>query len=236
MPNNRGLRSITSAGLTGDPLDLTLAAQGRQQDRPGARRPGRMYWATDTRTLFIDLGGSWASLRSASALLAHGETSVVFNTSSAENDLVNFSVPANTLVVGDSLRLTAFGDYLHNTADTMTVRMYLGNVLLTSPNFTGSNSASRVLWKWEGIIQVKTATTQNASGVFHASAPVAGNMGLRPVDGVGINVPIIGAVTAAAGGDIATALAARLTYQFSSASASNEIRMFGYSLEQVLGT
>ena len=96
-------------------------------------------------------------------------TDVTFSSSNAENTLLSYSVPANTLSIGNLIRVTMHITNLGVTStNTATIRFKYGATTLVSKVYTATNSTSSLSGKIEFLLaSAGTTGTQNGSYVIN---------------------------------------------------------------------
>ncbi len=151
--------------------------------------------------------------------------------STTEGDLVNYTIPAGTLVAGDILRLAAFGDLLQDTGDSssLTFRVRLGSTTVVSggPASLGKG-ASRRVWAVALTLVVVSVTSQRLNLRLSGSTAGAGWTTVDTSDfpeGLGSGV----ATEDLDSGDRDL----RLTCQLPVSHASFDVRRHGYLLEKI---
>jgi hypothetical protein len=230
---NRGTRTFPGK-LRSDIRDFAAIGTGTLVNRPLPRFPGRLYYASDTQTVYIDTGSAWVTEKPAS-LLAHSEGEVQTANSTAEIDLVNTTVAAGAVLAGDSLHLHARTGVFNSTGLGFIVRwrVYLGGTLITD---SGSidNFATGVRWRWQNwewdfsLISL-TQTWWRGSLTLFTGDPAAETtfMQANMIRTAGNET-----LTAA---NWATATAIRLTATMSTASGSALVRTNGFYLNRLPG-
>lgn len=235
---NQGIRSIPGKRRQDDGRQLQVL-QGRLADRPPAQVYGRVYVATDTSNLaFVDNGYSWLQIP-APRLLAHSETDATQASSTAEFDLINTTVPAGTMLVGDALRLHGRFMVFNSTGVAITVRwrMYIAGTLIADSGASDS-IATGARWRWwrlESLISLLTLTQ-----IWHRS-DISGIIANPSAETDWVDNNLFGAhrssgieTTNVAGMNWANATAIRVTGQLSSNAANAIIRTNGFTLERLI--
>jgi hypothetical protein len=168
---------------------------------------------------------AWAS---GAVVLNRATASVDINTSVAETDFYNFSVPGNTIGATKMLRLTIFGDYLHNNVagDTANIRLYFGGTKHYdfSHNFAGVIAATRQ--PWFATICIANLNATNSQAIFGSfinadannAAPTTGIGVLNAGRGGQIGITTLGVI------DTTAAAVVRLSAQWSASSVNNSFR------------
>lgn len=90
------------------------------------------------------------------------------NNTTAETDLLNYSVPGNTLGTGKVLRITMYGDYLNNnTAGSIRWRIYYGATeIYQDLGSSAITDANRRPWTFVGYLWARSATNSQAGAGF----------------------------------------------------------------------
>ena len=234
MTLNRGMRSIPGNSRS-DVLDWQDCGVGLLANRPLPRHPGRLFFATDNQTLYMDSGSAWLTQKSAS-MLAHSEVQGSVTNTTAETDMWNFNVPANSLTVGDRLRLKSTGSCINNSGAgiTYTYKFYVaGTLILTSTAVAVGNSANRQPHHFEAMLQVQALSGANTV-VF---GTLIGLSGTGAVDNTmtAASYHFYGGTPNAtpATADWSTAVGLRFTCTMGTASPVADDRWNGYSLERL---
>jgi len=179
----------------------------------------------------------------AARLLAHSETDGTQDNSTAEFNIVNTTIAAGTLAVGDSIRLHARAMVFNGSALGVTVRwrLYLAGTVIADTGATDTAGASGSRWRpWrlDSVISLISLTQ-----IWHRS------------DLVGINtdpatetawMPIVSGGSAAgvhrlasietiavSGLNFANATALRFTGTLGTAAAGAQLRTNGFTLERL---
>jgi hypothetical protein len=130
-----------------------------------------------TDTLYAPVGGS-ASVRLSAANVT---TAVQVVSSTAETDILNFTLPAGSLGANGVLRTVLVGDRLwnNNLADAITIRVYFGGTLVLawgSPTAPGTVlSATRTPWRFNLEIRNLAATNSQWIDLFGSLVENASN-------------------------------------------------------------
>lgn len=232
---NRGTHTFPGTSRS-QPFDFQSVGQGLFSQRPPAGFPGRLFYATDNGILYQDSGLAWNSLQP--RMVTHSETTVTFNTSTAENDLMNFSLSSGTLAAGDALRIHAFGDILHSgvAADAHQFRFRFGSSLMFDTGASDpalANSATRKSWAVDIILQATSLSTQRGRALLSLmyTGTAVGTVSWLS-SSTGGSGPFIGSSTAGAE-SLAAAVTTRLTVQHTTSNANIETRLFGYTVEKL---
>lgn len=148
--------------------------------------------------------------------------------SSTETSIFSQSIAANDLSTDRLLRLTVFGDYLHNngTGDTLTVRLKLGatTILSDTTNFSATIGAGRQPWQIEALLANAGATNSQYASLRLIAPPAneaAPGTGIGDLEG--ITLGLLGN-SAAAAEDTTAARTLDLTVQWSVLHANNSFR------------
>ena len=97
------------------------------------------------------------------SVVLHANTTAVGNVGAGEDDLMTYSLPANTLSAnGKGVRITACVTYAAN-GNTKTIKLYFGSTVLVTRS-AGDNGS---FIKLEGYVTRTGASTQEASGFLY---------------------------------------------------------------------
>lgn len=175
-------------------------------------------------------GNKWQSLTGGGSLL-YGNTTVpvgntIANTTAETAFTSTYTIPANTLAVGDIIRIKLMGVYSTNViAPTIIGKIKFG---ATTVSDTGSVSAVAGVtnggWFGDGIYVVQAI---GASGSLESQAYL--ELQSAATTGLSVNIPNIAPITI----DTTTDLAVTITVQWGTASASNTITLREFVLEKL---
>lgn len=95
-------------------------------------------------------------------------TTSVGNTDAGEDNLMTYSMPANTLFLNDhTVRITAWGTTAAN-GNNKTIKLYFGSTVLVSSGALAINDKD---WYVTGLVVRTAAATQEAVGIYHNETP-----------------------------------------------------------------
>lgn len=138
-------------------------------------------------------GVKWAAVPAAAdPILSRVTTTVDVTNTTAETNLINYSVGGNVMSTNKMVRFTLLGDYLFNSAttDSMTLRIKFGGTTFIADVATGAAiSASRAPWKITGHVQNLGATNSQMilADILHPETGTAPTTGIGSYDGLTIN-------------------------------------------------
>lgn len=179
-------------------------------------------------------GSSWAP----STISAYPQTlervtaALDINTTVTETDVYSYSVAGNAMGTDKGLRLTLFGDYLHNNGagDTVTWRVKFGGTTIfqDTENFNAEANANRQPWRLDLNLVNAGATNSQFLNVLYTRDKASQ---AAPTTGIGnatFNAYIAGgnlfANSTAAAIDTTTSQTLAISAQWSASSANNSLR------------
>lgn len=186
----------TSGANTGDQsasplLDTIGSTQGQIVYR------GAATWAalaTSTAGYVLQSGGvganpSWSKRHSK----LNVDLTQVGNVDVGEDNLITYSLPANTLLVnGDGVRITAWGA-ITSSANAKTIKLYFGTAMILSKIMDTSVASD---WKIEAVVLRRTSNVQesSASMVSAAGLKIQNDGSLTQTDTAAITIKCTGEV------------------------------------------
>lgn len=169
FPDDVGADKALSAKLS----DLANALDAFRTNFSGATAPssptpltGQTWWDTTAAIVRIYDGSTWRPLSGR----LYVDTSAVGNVGTGVDDLISYSVPANTLTVdGDMLTVTAYGTFAAN-GNNKEVKLLFGATTLVTTGVTTQSGGS---WWIEAVVVRDGATAQLAKATFVLSGGTA---------------------------------------------------------------
>lgn len=150
---------------------------------------------------------------------------VNINTSTAENDLINFQLLGGDLQDGDILWITAGGDGFYNSgAPTITWKVRCGAVTQTSGALSTLTDANLRRWR----VDIRIRRSADVFGVIETNLPMSNAVAtvqLSPYS----TIAVVGNTVDISNFDFDNDQTVRFTIQHSVSSASVRTRMYGYS-------
>lgn len=160
-------------------------------------------------------------------------TDVDVTNSASEGDLLNYSIPANTLGTNNIIKITLVGTYEANSGTpTVVVRVRLGATIMYADT-SGTLSATANKGGWMAVLHLAAdglTNDQDLAGLFMYGARAAVTSGFGDIGAGGGVIQIIGGDAAE---DSTTALTLRVTVQWSAAQSSYHWRVTSGTLELV---
>lgn len=121
---------------------------------------------------YLDGGGTWTTLPV--VLLDRASGAVDNDNSASETDIYTYTIPANTVAVGDSIHLVLLGRTAR-VAEILTLRLYLGGTVLDTLTFNAALTDNDLyLDAWIGHWDTATQTAAGKGQIAQTSYNVYG--------------------------------------------------------------
>jgi hypothetical protein len=160
-----------------------------------------------TGPLFATPGTSTALEQVGAIVLANSSTTATTTLVATEQDLFNFSIPANTLSANNQYLVLSFRDRNAATANTKQLRVYFGATTIGDSTAVAANNnwwnGDCIIWRTGAATQKAICTVLNgANGGSWSQAAGAGNNLSTPAENTAgaITIRITGTDAVAAGG------------------------------------
>jgi hypothetical protein len=153
------------------------------------------------------------------------------NNTTAESDLISFTLPANTLGGnGDMLIVESGGDILANSGSpTFTWKVKSGTIVLATPAAAMTINAQQRRWKLRVVIHRTALGAQTIEATLTISQAVATTQ-FNVIDTAHTWVGHISDIT---GTDFGADATIAFTVTMSVANANNRVRRYGYSAHKI---
>lgn len=173
---------------------------------------------------------NWESVLNSPLPTAAG---TAYNTSTTLTDVTvapQFTLPANSLIAGSGLRITAFGTFSNTATPTLLLGAYYGGVAGVALAATGATTTTTgaTNWPWRLELNVLVRST-GSSGTAMSQGFVDLGTSLTAVARIPIPATALATVTI----DTTAAKTITIGAQWGTSSASNTLTLHGFQVESM---